>query len=64
MLKSLWKLSGKKLEKCIIRIEIALKEIHNLAQGGTAVGSGINSGWTKAWEQIFKKIDENSDEQL
>ena len=25
------------------RIENALKEIHNLAQGGTAVGTGLNT---------------------
>ena len=31
------------LKKCIIRIENALKEIHNLAQGGTAVGTGLNT---------------------
>ena len=31
------------LFKCIQRIEIALKEIYFLAQGGTAVGTGINS---------------------
>ncbi len=31
------------LKKCIIRIEEALKEIHNLAQGGTAVGTGLNT---------------------
>ena len=31
------------LKKCITRIEIALKEIHNLAQGGTAVGTGLNT---------------------
>ena len=31
------------LKKSIHRIEIALKEIFNLAQGGTAVGTGINS---------------------
>ena len=29
------------LKKCIIRIEAALKEIYNLAQGGTAVGYRI-----------------------
>ena len=27
-------------QKCIERIEIALEEIYNLAQGGTAVGTG------------------------
>ena len=31
------------LKKSIERIEIALKEIYYLAQGGTAVGTGINS---------------------
>ena len=31
------------LKKCIERIEIALKEIYNLAQGGTAVGTGLNT---------------------
>ncbi len=31
------------LKKCIIRIENALIEIHNLAQGGTAVGTGLNT---------------------
>ena len=31
------------LKKCIVRIEIALKEIYNLAQGGTAVGTGLNT---------------------
>mgnify|MGYP006139379239 CR=1 FL=1 len=31
------------LKKCIDRIEISLKEIYFLAQGGTAVGTGINS---------------------
>ncbi len=31
------------LKKCIVRIENALKEIHNLAQGGTAVGTGLNT---------------------
>ena len=31
------------LNKCILRIENALKEIYNLAQGGTAVGTGINT---------------------
>ena len=31
------------LKKCIIRIENALKEIYNLAQGGTAVGTGLNT---------------------
>jgi len=31
------------LKKCIYRIETALKEIHYLAQGGTAVGTGLNT---------------------
>jgi fumarate hydratase class II len=31
------------LKKCINRIENALKEIFNLAQGGTAVGTGLNT---------------------
>ena len=31
------------LIKCIERIENALKEIHYLAQGGTAVGTGLNT---------------------
>ena len=31
------------LKKCILRIESALKEIHYLAQGGTAVGTGLNT---------------------
>ncbi len=31
------------LKKCISRIEISLKEIYNLAQGGTAVGTGLNT---------------------
>ena len=31
------------LKKCITRIESALKEIHHLAQGGTAVGTGLNT---------------------
>ena len=31
------------LNKCIERIETALKEIYFLAQGGTAVGTGLNS---------------------
>ena len=31
------------LKKCIIRIKTALKEIHYLAQGGTAVGTGLNT---------------------
>ena len=31
------------LKKCIERLEIALKEIYYLAQGGTAVGTGLNT---------------------
>ena len=31
------------LKKCITRIESALKEIYQLAQGGTAVGTGLNT---------------------
>jgi len=31
------------LKKCISRIENALKEVHYLAQGGTAVGTGLNT---------------------
>tara|TARA_B100001248_G_scaffold155549_1_gene117094 strand:+ start:2090 stop:3478 length:1389 start_codon:yes stop_codon:yes gene_type:complete len=31
------------LSDCIVRIETALKEIYNLAQGGTAVGTGLNT---------------------
>ncbi len=43
------------LKKCIARIELALKEIFFLAQGGTAVGTGINSkkGFDK---KIVKEI--------
>jgi len=43
------------LKKCIERIELALKEIYFLAQGGTAVGTGINSkkGFDK---RIVKEI--------
>ena len=43
------------LKKCIIRIELSLKEIYFLAQGGTAVGTGINSkkGFDK---KIVKEI--------
>jgi fumarate hydratase class II len=45
------------LKKCIERIELALKEIYFLAQGGTAVGTGINSkkGFDK---KIIKEIAE------
>ena len=43
------------LKKCVERIELALKEIYFLAQGGTAVGTGINSkkGFDK---KIVKEI--------
>ena len=43
------------LKKCIRRIELSLKEIYFLAQGGTAVGTGINSkkGFDK---KIVKEI--------
>jgi len=43
------------LKRCIERIELALKEIYFLAQGGTAVGTGINSkkGFDK---RIVKEI--------
>ena len=43
------------LKKCIERIELSLKEIYFLAQGGTAVGTGINSkkGFDK---KIIKEI--------
>ena len=46
---------GCNLKKCIERIELALKEIYFLAQGGTAVGTGINSkkGFDK---KIVKEI--------
>ena len=43
------------LKKCIQRLELSLKEIYFLAQGGTAVGTGINSkkGFDK---KIVKEI--------
>ena len=43
------------LKKCMERIQLALKEIYFLAQGGTAVGTGINSkkGFDK---KIVKEI--------
>ena len=43
------------LKKCIKRVELSLKEIYFLAQGGTAVGTGINSkkGFDK---KIVKEI--------
>jgi len=46
------------LKKNIDRIQIALKEIYYLAQGGTAVGTGINSkkGFDKKIVNEIKKI--------
>ena len=46
------------LNKCIQRIEIALKEIYFLAQGGTAVGTGLNTrkGFDKKIVSELKKI--------
>ncbi len=46
------------LSKCIERIEISLKEIYFLAQGGTAVGTGLNSkkGFDKKIVSEIKKI--------
>jgi len=46
------------LSKCIERIEIALKEIYFLAQGGTAVGTGLNTrkGFDKKIVSEIKKI--------
>ena len=46
------------LENCINRIKNALNEIYNLAQGGTAVGTGINSkkGFDKKIINEIKKI--------
>ena len=46
------------LSKCIERIEIALKEIYFLAQGGTAVGTGLNTrkGFDKKIVAEIKKI--------
>ena len=46
------------LEDCIFRIKNALKEIYNLAQGGTAVGTGMNSkkGFDKKIIYEIKKI--------
>ena len=46
------------IEDCISRIKNALKEIHFLAQGGTAVGTGINSkkGFDKKIIKEIKKI--------
>jgi len=46
------------LSKCIKRIELALKEIYFLAQGGTAVGTGLNTkkGFDKKIVNEIKKI--------
>ena len=46
------------LKKCIARIERALGEIHYLAQGGTAVGTGLNTrrGFDKKIVREIKKI--------
>ncbi len=46
------------LTKCIKRIEIALKEIYFLAQGGTAVGTGLNTkkGFDKKIVSELRKI--------
>ena len=46
------------LSKCIQRIELALKEIYFLAQGGTAVGTGINTkkGFDKKIISELKKM--------
>ena len=46
------------IKNCIKRIEIALKEIYFLAQGGTAVGTGINSkkGFDRKIALEIKKI--------
>jgi fumarate hydratase, class II len=46
------------LSKCIERIEISLKEIYFLAQGGTAVGTGLNSkkGFDKKIVSEIRKI--------
>ncbi len=46
------------LSKCIERIELALKEIYFLAQGGTAVGTGMNTkkGFDKKIINEIKKI--------
>ncbi len=43
------------LKKCISRIEGALNEIYNLAQGGTAVGTGLNTR-RNFDKQIIKEI--------
>ena len=46
------------LSKCIERIELALKEIYFLAQGGTAVGTGLNTkkGFDKKIINEIRKI--------
>jgi len=46
------------LTKCIKRIETSLDEIYNLAQGGTAVGTGLNTkkGFDKKVVNEIKKI--------
>ena len=46
------------LNKCIERIEYALKEIYFLAQGGTAVGTGLNTrkGFDKKIVKEISKI--------
>ena len=46
------------LNKCILRIENALQEIHYLAQGGTAVGTGLNTrkNFDKKIVKEIKKI--------
>ncbi len=46
------------IKNCIKRIEVAIKEIYFLAQGGTAVGTGINSkkGFDKKIALEIKKI--------
>jgi len=46
------------LSKCIQRIELALKEIYFLAQGGTAVGTGLNTkkGFDKKIVSEIRKI--------
>jgi len=46
------------LTKCIQRIELALKELYFLAQGGTAVGTGLNTrkGFDKKIVKEIKKI--------
>ncbi len=46
------------IKNCIKRIEIALKEMYFLAQGGTAVGTGINTkkGFDKKIALEIKKL--------